>query len=96
MGKYTDKFLEDRADHLQLCVYANLAVVIACFADYLFLGHPYALETLAVLVILINGFALWQQRHDLNEARKRDLETEQEEIRVEAARDARLKSRGLR
>jgi hypothetical protein len=96
MGKHADKFLKDRAGHLQLCLYANAAVVVACLADYLFFGHPYALETLAVLVILINGFAIWQQRNGLNQARTRDLEDQIEEARAEAARDAHLKSRGLR
>lgn len=96
MGMHTDKFLRDRADHLQWCVYANLLVVVACLADYFIFDHPYALETLAILIVLINGFALWQQRHDLNEARNRDLEEETHEARVETARDARLKSRGLR
>jgi hypothetical protein len=96
MGKHTEKVLAGRADDLRLCVYANLAVVVACLADYLIFEHPYALETLAVLVVLINGWVLWQQHHDLTEARKRDLEDMMHDARVEAARDVRLKSRGFR
>jgi len=96
MGKHADKFLQGRADQMRMYLYANLAVVGACLADYLFLGHPYALETLVILVVLVNGFALWQQNHDLNDARKRDLEDETEAAQNEAAREARLKSRNLR
>jgi hypothetical protein len=96
MGKHTDKFLANRADQLRLCVYANLAVVGACLADYVLFKHPYVLETLAVLVVLINGFAIWQQRHDFNEARERDLEDEIGKERADDARNERLRLRGFR
>ncbi len=96
MGKHTDKFLANRADQLRLCVYANLAVVGACLADYVLFKHPYVLETLAVLVGLINGFAIWQQRYDFNEARERDLDEEIGKERADDARNERLRLRDFR
>ncbi|NEU95744.1 hypothetical protein [Bradyrhizobium uaiense] len=75
--------------------WANILVAIACLLDYLFSGRTWEIETLAVLIVGINGFALWNRRHQLNEAHKREAEEMIEAARSEAARNERLKSRGL-
>jgi hypothetical protein len=44
---------------------------------------------------IINGFALWNRKHELNEAQKREAEDLIEAARSDGARAERLKSRGL-
>jgi hypothetical protein len=96
MAKHKDKFWADAPHQLRLYVIANLAVAIAGLADRFIFGHPYALEMTTIFVILINGFALWQQRSDLDKAYWLDEMIEKEEAEREAARDARLKQLGLK
>jgi hypothetical protein len=57
--------------------------------------RTWEIETLAVLIFLINGFALWNRKHELSAAHKREAEDVIEAARSEAARTERLKSRGL-
>jgi hypothetical protein len=93
MGEHTDKFMRGRPHQLRLYIYANLGAVALCVLDYFkYADALLTLGMLVILVVLINGFALWQQRHGLNAARRRDIEHEKVEADIEAARDARLRS----
>jgi hypothetical protein len=96
MGKRADKVAADFGDQAKLYYYANLGITAACLIDYFLFGHRWALETLAIAVLAINGFALWQRNHDFNDALRRDLEDEAAEAQSEAARDAKLRAKGLR
>lgn len=96
MGQRADKVKADFGDQAKLYYYANLGITAACLIDYFLLQHRWALETLAVAVLAINSFALWQRRHDLNNALQRDLEDEAAATRSEAVRDASLRAKGLR
>jgi hypothetical protein len=95
MGQRADKVTADLAHQAPLYFWANLAIAAASTLDYL-VGPPWALEALVIFVVLINGFALWQWRSALAGARARDLEDEAQLARSEAARDARLRSHGIR
>jgi hypothetical protein len=64
-------------------------------ARSIFFGSHLEVETLAVLIFLINGFALCNRKHELDVAYKREAEDMIELARSEAARAERLKSRGL-
>ena len=68
---------------------ANIAVTAACLFDYFVQGRPWALETLAILVVLINGFALMDRRSTEREAVQREEENAAEEIRASIAREKR-------
>jgi hypothetical protein len=96
MGQRAERVKSDFGDQAKLYYYANLGITAACLIDYLLLEHRWALNTLAVAVLAINSFALWQRRHDLNDALQRDLEDEAAAAQSEAARDARLRAKGLR
>jgi hypothetical protein len=96
MGKRTEKVTAGFGDQAKLFYYANLGVTAACLFDYFVLGHQWSLLTLAMSVLIINGFALWQRRHDLDDALRGDAEEEAAEAQSEASRDTRLRARGLR
>jgi hypothetical protein len=75
--------------------WANILVTVACLLDYFFSDRTWEIEMLAALVFLINGFALWNRKHEMDVAYKREAEDMIELARSEAARTERLKSRGL-
>jgi hypothetical protein len=95
MGDRTDKVRKGFAHEGQKIYWANILVTAACLFDYFFSDRTWEIETLAVLIFLINGFALWNRKHELNVAYKREAEDMIELARSEAARAERLKSRGL-
>ena len=95
MGQRAEKVKADFGDQAKLYYYANLGITAACLIDYSLLEHRRALVTLAIAVIAINCFALWQRHHDLNDALQRDIEQEAAEGQSEAARDARLRAKGF-
>jgi hypothetical protein len=95
MGDRTDKVWKGFAHEGPEIYWANILVAAACLFDYFFSDRTWEIETLAVLIVLINGFALWNRRHELNAAYKREAEGITEAARSEAARTERLKSRGL-
>lgn len=96
MGKRAEKVRAGFGDQAKLFYYANLGATAACLFDYFVLGHQWSLLTLAILVLIINGFALWQRHHDLDDALRGDAEEEAVEAQSEARRDARLRAKGLR
>jgi len=89
VGERTDKFLARRAADRTTCVWANLIAVAVCLFDYTVAGHEWALETLAALVILINGGYLLMERAELKRAQEDDAMTERENARARAVRDQR-------
>jgi hypothetical protein len=96
MGRHTDKFMHGRGDQLRLYIYANLAVAGTTLIDHFIFHHPYALQAFALLILLINGVALWQQNSDFNRAAFHDEREEREAAQREKERDARLRARGLK
>jgi hypothetical protein len=95
MGDRTDKVWKGFAHEGPMIYWANIFVTAACLFDYYFSGRSWEIETLAVLILLINGFALWNRKHELNAAYKREAEDMIEAARSEAARTERLKAQGL-
>jgi hypothetical protein len=95
MGDRTDKMWKGFAHEGPMIYWANILVAAACLFDYLFSDRTWEIETLAVLILLINGFALWNRKHEFSVAHKRETEDMIEAARSETARTERLKSRGL-
>jgi hypothetical protein len=86
MGDRTEKVWERFAHEGPIIYWANILVTIACLFDYLFSDRPWEIETLAVLIFLINGFALWNRSHELKAAHKREVEDMIVSAKNEAAR----------
>lgn len=95
MGERTDWVWERFAHEGPMIYWANILVAAACLLDYLFSDRTWEIETLAVLIFLINGFTLWNRRQMLRAAYRREAEEMMAAARSEAARAERLKSRGL-
>jgi hypothetical protein len=95
MGDRSDKVWKGFVHEGPMIYRANILVTVACLFDYFFSDRTWEIETLAVLILLINGFALWNRMHELNVAYTREAEDMIEAERSEAARTERLKSRGL-
>ena len=95
MGDRTDKVWKVFAHEGPMIYWANILVAATCLLDYFFSDRAWEIETLAVLIFLINGFALWSRKHELNVAHKREVEDMIEAARSEAACTERLKSQGL-
>jgi hypothetical protein len=94
MGDRVDKVWKQFAHEGPLIYWANILVTAACLLDCFFSNRTWEIETLAVLIFLINCFALWNRRYELNSAYKREAEDMVEAAWSEAARTERLKSRG--
>jgi hypothetical protein len=77
-------------------LYANLAVTAACLFDYFVQGRDWALETLALCVVVLNGGVLLMRHFEIKAARKRDIEDEQHALALEAQHEARMRERGFR
>ncbi len=90
MGDRTDKVWKGFAHEGPMIYWANLLVTATCLFDYFFSDRTWEIETLAILIFLINGFALWNRKHELNVAYKREAEDMIELARSEAERDKRL------
>jgi hypothetical protein len=95
MGDRADKVWKGFAHEGPMIYWANILVTVACLFDYLFSYRTWEIETLAVIILLINGFALWNRKHELSKAHKLEMEDMIEAARSEAARTERLKSQGL-
>ena len=95
MGERTEKVWARFAHEGPMIYWANIFVSAACLFDYFFSDRAWEIETLAILVVLINGFALWSRKHELEVAHKREVEDMIDAARSEAARTERLISRGL-
>lgn len=95
MGKHLDKAQAAHANSAPFYNWANLVITTACLFDYFIQGRPWALETLAALVVLLNGGGILVRWRELKEASKRDMEDMLEDARSDGARKARLQSRGL-
>lgn len=96
VGTNLDKANADFADNAPLYLWANIAITGACAFDYVFSGHDWALETLCLLSVLLNGFALLVRRHEVKRAIKLDIDSEWGSLRIDAEREDRLRRRGLR
>lgn len=96
MGKHEEKFLAGRAGGSQWCLWLILALVAACLFDYFVEERAHALWTLVLGIVLIVGFALWQDRSGHREAIKRDREDASLEAQIEARREERLRQHGFR
>jgi hypothetical protein len=81
MGDRTDKVWERFAYEGTMIYWTNILVTAACLFDYFFSDRAWEIETLAVLIFLINGFALWNRRYELKVAHEREAED-----MIEAAR----------
>ncbi|KJC51721.1 hypothetical protein UP09_02200 [Bradyrhizobium sp. LTSP885] len=95
MGDRTDKVWKSFAHEGPMIYWANILVTAACLLDYYFSDRTWEIETLAALIFLINGFALWNRKNELNKAYKLERDDMVEAARSDAARTERLKSRGL-
>lgn len=93
---HADKARARHADSAPFFNWANVAVAVTCLFDYLVQARPWALETLAIAVLLLNGGGILIRRYEIRAATARDLEDLLRASREEAARDARLRARGLR
>jgi hypothetical protein len=93
MGEHSDKVWKRFAHEGPMIYWANILIAAACLFDYFFSDRTWEVETLGVLIFLINGFALWNRKHELSVAYKREREDMIGAARSEAARTERLKSK---
>ncbi len=62
------------ADLIPLICWANIAIAAACVFDFYFSDRPWAIDALAILIFLLNGFALWERRQTIKKALRRELD----------------------
>jgi hypothetical protein len=55
VGDRTDKVWKGFANEGPMIYWANIFVAVACLFDYFFSDRTWEIETLAVLIFLING-----------------------------------------
>jgi hypothetical protein len=96
MGNHVERAEARSNEAARGCLYLNLVITAACLFDYFVQQRPWALESLAAYILLINGGALLIRHFDLKAACRREIEEARHAAEAEARNEARMRERGLR